>query len=244
MAKKRFQNSAHGEQGGSTAARQAKRELAKATRGMSEEEAQTAIESNPELSALYETSKLMRGNRTGPRPQGLSPYQEEKLARARADGATVHHNAIQKKHEKNIDGKARKAMRTAQEHARGVDVVAAILSLSNQWEFRSGAPDKKISIGADNGHGKLRGVFLKVEGIPPLPKTALSQTGESVVLQRKGDPQEILTIPCLTDESHKLRGAGRKLSRQESEGIKEKIGIHPTDLVKRYRFQFGMNGPE
>jgi hypothetical protein len=245
MAKKRFtiERSGYAQANTNTEARQARREIDKATRGMTDEQRDAAILASPELSDLMEIAQRKPGNKTGPRPQGLSNYQVQKREHMLANGMEVR-APKEKKHEKNIDGLARKAIRTEQVHARGVDVVAAILSLSDEWEFRSGAPDKKISIGADNGHGKLRSVFLGIKGIPELPKSALSKSGESVILQRYGNPQDIVSIPCLTDQNQGQRGAGRKLSRQESEGIAEKIGIHPTELVARYKSQFSYDGPE
>lgn len=223
-------------------ARLAQRELRKATRGMSEDEAQVFISENEELSSLKETAQKKTGNKTGPRPQGLSKHMNNGEISYPEYGA--EQPMPRKKDEKNIDGLARRAMRTAQEHALGVKVVAALLTLSNEWSFRSGAPNGKISIGAKNGHGKLRRVFLNIDGIPPLPPSALSKSGESIVLQRHGNPHDIVSIPCLTDQNQGQRGTSRQLSRQESEGIAEKIGIHPTELVEKYKAQFDLNGPE
>lgn len=241
MAKNRSNQDSHAEQGGATAARQAKRELAKATRGMGEEEAQEFIASNPELSALVETSKLMRGNRTGPRQQGLSPHQEAKMAFAYENGGSY---AEPKQREgKNIDGLARKAIRTQQNMARGVDVVAALLTLkgalSDDWSFRSADGDDKVSIRAKNGHGKLRGIFEEIKGLPSLPRSALSHSGESIVLQRNGNPNDIVSIPCLGDGNIEHRSTGRQLSRQESMGIQRVIGIDPNKLVNDYRELLG-----
>lgn len=242
MAKKRFDDDQQSELSGSTAARQAKRELAKATRGMSEEEAQAAIANSAELTELLHTSKRMRGNRTGPRPQGINDYQEQRAAFKGIDARET----LWQRPEKNIDGLARKAIRTQQNLARGVDVVAAILTmqnaLSDEWSFRKGDAQERVSVRAKSGHGKLRGIFAQIGGIPPLPPSALSQSGESVVLQRNGDPKDIVSIPCLSDAAMQHRGAGRQLSRQESEGIEKKIGVHPSDLVDAYQEKFSPGG--
>lgn len=252
MAKKKYQKesierSGYALENTNTAARQAKRELRKATRGMTEEQAFEAITASDELSDLMTVSQRKPGNKTGPRPQGMSNYQMEKRAHQEMNGIQLS-EPKPKKHEKNIDGLARKAMRTRQEHAHGVDVVAALLkmkgALGDEWSFRAEAPDSKISTGAKNGHEKLRSVFEAIKGIPSLPKSALSQSGESIVLQRNGDRRDIVSIPCLTDRNQQHRGAGRQLSRQESEGIAEKIGKHPTELVEEYLERFGLKGME
>lgn len=244
MAKDRSNQDSHSGQGGATAARQAKRELARATRGMSDKDASEAIANNPELSALLETSQLKRGNRTGPRPQGLSPHQEAKMAFARENGRA--YTEPKKKEGGNNDRLARRAMRTEQNLARGVDVVVALLSLkgafSDDWSFRAGEGDEKVSVRAKNGHGKLRGIFDGIGGIPSLPRSALSHSGESIVLQRNGNPRDIVSIPCLGDQNMEQRSTGRQLSRQESEGIQKKIGVHPSKLVEEYREIFGLDG--
>lgn len=243
MAKNRSHQDSHAGQGGATAARQAKRELAKATRDMSEEEASEAIANSTELSALLETSKLMRGNRTGPRQQGLSPHQEAKMAFARENGRA--YTEPKKKEGGNNDGPARKAIRTQQNLARGVDVVVALLSLkgafSDDWSFRAGEGDEKVSVRAKNGHGKLRGIFDEIKGLPSLPRSALSHSGESIVLQRNGNPNDIVSIPCLGDQNMVQRSTGRQLSHQESMGIQRVIGIDPNKLVNDYREQFGLD---
>ncbi len=254
MAKRRGKNnidrSGYAPISDATEKRQAKRALARARRemakeGLSDIEIDEAITASDDLSDLATEAGKKIGNKTGPRKQGLDKkgkrlkayFGEKFIPREKREGP-------------NVDGKARKANRTKRIHARGTDVVEALMhvqaerkgELTQEWKFRSECGPRKMQFKTEENLRKLTRYFNKHTDLPELPQTAVSNTAESVVLEhawkKSGGRPVTVSIVCMDSKNKGSEGPGRLLNQQECQGIQARTGYDPNELVDDYLYGF------
>lgn len=236
---KRISLRGHGELDQTRSRQNAEKRIAKRKlRGKTDEE----IAASNDLSDLATLVGRKTGNKTGPRPQGL----DKKGKRLKAYFGDDFVPRI-KREGPNIDTKARRAKRTKRIHARGTDVVEALMHLEaphrgklvQEWKFRSaGGPTKMPHKTAENFR-KLSRYFAKhADGLPDLPQTAVSKTAESLVLEhawkKSGGNPVTVSIICIDNKNKDGRGPGRLLNQQECQGIERVTGHDPNALVDAY----------